>query len=132
MSYVFDASAVLAWILKEPGAERVQHLMASEECLISAVNAAEIVAKLADKGRPEAALRHVIGHIGAACLPFEVEQASEAGLLRPATRHLGLSLGDRACLALARLRRATAITADRPWLELAAPLDIRIECIRPG
>ncbi|MCX8086392.1 MAG: type II toxin-antitoxin system VapC family toxin [Rhodocyclaceae bacterium] len=131
MSYVLDASAVLAWILKEPGSERVHALMATGQCLLSSVNAAEIVAKLADANRPAAALRQVIAHIGAECIPFDVAQATETGLLRPLTRHLGLSLGDRACLALARLHDATVVTADRPWLELAHPLGLTIECIRP-
>ncbi|MBK9953973.1 MAG: type II toxin-antitoxin system VapC family toxin [Rhodocyclaceae bacterium] len=131
MNHVLDASAVLAWILKEPGSERVRELMESGNCLLSGVNAAEVVAKLADKDRPAAALRQVVAHIGADCIPFDAAQATEAGLLRPLTRHLGLSLGDRACLALARLRGAAVITTDRPWLQLAQPLGLSIECIRP-
>ncbi len=131
MNYVLDASAILAWILREPGAERVRQILETGHCLISGVNATEVVAKLADKDRPVAALRQVIAQIGAECVPFDADQATETGLLRPPTRHLGLSLGDRACLALARLRGATAITTDRPWLDLAAPLDMHIECIRP-
>ncbi len=132
MTYVLDASAVLAWILREPGAERVRSLMQTGDCLISSVNAAEVVTRLADGIRPEASLREVISHIEAACVPFDAHHATEAGLLRPVTRHLGLSLGDRACLALARLTRSTVITADRPWLELAEPLGLAIECIRPA
>jgi len=129
---VLDASAVLAWILREPGAERITALMLQGNCLISSVNAAEVVAKLADKGRPEAALRQVIGYIGARLVPFDAEQATESGLLRPRTRHLGLSLGDRACLALALTHQVGIITADRPWLQLAEPLGLVIECIRPA
>ena len=91
MNHVLDASAVLAWILKEPGSERVRELMESGNCLLSGVNAAEVVAKLADKDRPAAALRQVVAHIGAECIPFDAAQATEAGLLRPLTRHLGLS-----------------------------------------
>jgi PIN domain nuclease of toxin-antitoxin system len=131
-TYVLDASAVLAWILREPGAERVAALMQSETCLLCSVNAAEIVSRLADTSRPEAGLRLVISHIGARLVPFDANHATESGLLRPLTRHLGLSLGDRACLALARLSNATAVTADRPWLELATPLGIAIECVRPA
>ncbi len=131
MTYVLDASAVLAWILREPGAERVRQLMQTGDSVISSVSAAEVVARLADGTRPEASLREVIAHIEADCVAFDAHHATEAGLLRPATRHLGLSLGDRACLALARLTNGTAITADRPWLQLAQPLGIAIECIRP-
>ena len=86
MNSVLDASAILAWILREPGSERVRELMATGNCLLSAVNAAEIITKLADKDRPETALRQVIAHIGAECLPFDAAQATEAGLLRPLTR----------------------------------------------
>lgn len=131
MTYVLDASAILAWILREQGSERVRQLLETGDCLISGVNAAEVVTKLADKNRPVAALQQVITRIGAKCVPFDAAQATEAGLLRPPTRHLGLSLGDRACLALARSRGATAVTTDRLWLELAAPLGLHIECIRP-
>lgn len=130
MNYILDASAILAWILREPGSERVSELMESGHCLISGVNAAEVVAKLADKGRPEAALRQVLAHVGADCVPFDAVQATEVGLLRPLTRQLGLSLGDRACLALARLHPGIVVTADRPWLQLAEPLGLTIECIR--
>ena len=133
MNYILDASAVLAWILREPGSERVRELMAAGDCLLSAINAAEVVAKLADKNRSEAVLRQVIAHIGAECIPFDAAQATEAGLLRPLTRHLGLSLGDRACLALARLSNSpVVITTDRPWLQLTVPLGLSIECIRPS
>lgn len=132
MKYVLDASAILAWILREPGTERVRQLMGNGDCKFSGVNATEVIAKLADKQRPEAALRQVIGHIRAECIPFDATQAIEAGLLRPATRSLGLSLGDRACLALARREGAVAITADRAWMELAVPLGITIECVRPS
>lgn len=131
MKYVLDASAILAWILREPGSERVRQLMETGNCMISGVNAAEVIAKLADKQRPETVLREVIRHIGAECMPFDAAQATEAGLLRPVTRPLGLSLGDRACLALARLQGAAAITADHAWLQLATPLGITIESIRP-
>lgn len=127
--YVLDASAVLAWIFREPGADRVASLMQTETCWLCSVNAAEIVSRLADAERPEAALRQVIDHIGAQLVPFDHSHATESGLMRPLTRHLGLSLGDRACLAVAKLANATAVTADRPWLQLN--IGISIECIRP-
>ena len=107
-------------------------LMQTGNCVISSVNAAEVVSRLADGQRSEAALREVIGHIGAEVVAFDAPQATEVGLLRPITRHLGLSLGDRACLALARLTNATVITADRAWMDLAQPLEISIEYIRPA
>ena len=130
-TYVLDASAVLAWILREPGSERVATLMLTENCLMSSVNAAEVVARLADAGRPEAALRATLSHLGARLVPFDADHATTSGLLRPPTRSLGLSLGDRACLALAIHAQANVITADRPWLKLTQVLNLKIECIRP-
>lgn len=132
MSDVLDASAVLAWILREPGYECVQALLERGNCVVSAVNAAEVVSKLMDKGRPQAALRQVIDQLGVPCIAFDAQQATDAGLLRQATRAKGLSLGDRACLALARQRGGTAYTADRSWLELVMPLAVQIQCIRPA
>lgn len=130
MSFVLDASACLAWIFNEPGQARVHQLLHEEDCLISSVNAAEVVTRLAQLGQPEAVLRQVIGQLQARCLPFDAAQATEAGLLRQSTRHLGLSLGDRACLALALRENAVAVTADLAWLPLAAPLGLSIEYIR--
>ena len=131
MNFVLDASAVLALLKKEPGHERVMALLAREECVVSAVNWAETAGKLADSGQHESDVRATLNALGAEIIPFNETDAIECGLLRPVTRHLGLSLGDRACLALARLTNATAVTADRLWLQLAQPLGVAIECIRP-
>lgn len=132
MSYVLDASAVLALLKSEPGHERIAALMAGADCTICAVNWAETASKLADSGQPVAAVNATLAALSPIVIPFDAAHAAECGLLRPATRHLGLSLGDRACLALARLSKGTAITADRPWLQAAEPLGIAIECIRPA
>ena len=132
MTYVLDASAVLALLKIEPGHERVATLMAGGDCIICAVNWAETASKLADSGQPVPAVKATLAALSATVIPFDAAHATECGLLRPVTRHLGLSLGDRACLALARLTNGTAITADRPWLQLAEPLGIAIECIRPA
>ncbi|MDP2793434.1 MAG: type II toxin-antitoxin system VapC family toxin [Sulfurisoma sp.] len=132
MTRVLDASAVLALLKREPGHERVAALMAGDDCIVCAVNWAETAAKLADSGHPSPAIESTLAALNATIIPFDAAQAAACGLLRPATRHLGLSLGDRACLALARLNKATAVTADRPWLQLAQPLGIVIECIRPA
>lgn len=131
MTYVLDASAVLALLKSEPGHERVAALMAGADCIVCAVNWAETASKLADSGQPVAAVKATLAALSPAVIPFDATHAAECGLLRPVTRHIGLSLGDRACLALARLTNGTAITADRPWLQLAEPLGIAIQCIRP-
>jgi PIN domain nuclease of toxin-antitoxin system len=65
------------------------------------------------------------------CHPFVDVLADATAALRPATRKAGLSLGDRACLALAQQLNATILTTDRPWLALAADLGLEILCIRP-
>lgn len=132
MTRVLDASAVLALLKREPGHERVAALMAGGDCIICAVNWAETASQLADSGQPLPAVKATLAALSPTVIPFDAARAAECGLLRPATRHLGLSLGDRACLALARLSKGTAVTADRPWLELAKPLGIGIECIRPA
>ncbi|MDP2823508.1 MAG: type II toxin-antitoxin system VapC family toxin [Sulfuritalea sp.] len=131
MTRVLDASAVLALLKREPGHERVAALMASGDCVVCAVNWAETASKLADSGHPSPAIESTLAALNATIIPFDTIHAVACGLLRPATRHLSLSLGDRACLALAKLTKATVITADRPWLQLAAPLGLTIECIRP-
>lgn len=81
---------------------------------------------------PDASAVQAAAHaLGATVVPFDASQVEICGLLRTATRRSGLSLGDRACLALARVQGAVAVTADRVWLPLAEPLGIVIECIRP-
>jgi PIN domain nuclease of toxin-antitoxin system len=113
---VLDSSAVLAVLLAEPGAERV--MPALPGALLSAVNLAEIIGKLAERGMPAEAARTAIAAIGVELVDFDAAQACLAGALRPDTRAAGLSLGDRACLALARLRGVAAVTADAAWARL--------------
>lgn len=121
---VLDASAVLALLHREAGADVVlQHL---ENSLVSAVNFTELGARLADHGMPEAEIREVAEAIGVEVVPFDKSQAYIAASLRPATRAKGLSLGDRACLALAIERGVPALTADRAWMELDVGVDVRL------
>jgi PIN domain nuclease of toxin-antitoxin system len=70
--------------------------------------------------------------LGILIVPFDVEQAREAGRLRPLIRAYGLSLGERACLVLARIEKARALTTDGRWRAAADALDITIEDIRRG
>ena len=121
---VLDASALLAVLRVEPGAERVEERL--EGAAIGAVNLSEVVAKLIEDGVPEAEIRGAVGQLQLKIHPFDVEQAYVAGGLRQATRSLGLSFGDRACLALAGRLGAVALTADRSWsgLELEIPIEV--------
>ena len=125
---VLDTSAVMAWLQQEPGWEAVGRAFATENCRMSAVNLAELVAKSAERMRDHAEIAAMIAELPIEIVPFDKAQAFATGLLRAATRNLGLSLGDRACLALAKSINVVALTADKPWLEL--DIDARIECIR--
>ena len=124
--FVLDASAILALIKGEPGAARVRERITRS--LVSAVNVAEVGAKLSDWGMSGAEVRYAVSNLGIAVAPFDVDQAYAAAELRAATRARGLSLGDRACLALAQSTGLPALTADREWRH--AELDIEIDVIR--
>ena len=127
--FVLDASALRASLNVEPGAERVADILLDGQVVLLSVNLTETLGKLADWALP---LDAAAARIEALKLPVECfdQTLAIAAELRAPTRHLGLSLGDRACLALARQLNATAITADRPWTRLDPGLGIQIECIR--
>lgn len=128
---VLDASALLAFINDEPGADRVGEAIA-RGALVSAVNWAEVLAKLVVVGgdpNEVAAIALPAGDGGRLHLvPFDDEQARENARLIRKTRSLRLSLADRAALALAGLRGVPVLTTDRAWRSLR--LSIRIEVIR--
>jgi ribonuclease VapC len=121
--HVLDASALLAVMLEERGAERVRDFLPG--AVIGAVNLAEVVAKLQERGAPDEDIDRNIARLGLPVIPFDEAQAMVAGKLRGATRSVGLSLGDRACLALAAARGLPAVTTDRGW----SALDIGAEVI---
>lgn len=126
MTVVMDTSAVLAALRDEIGADKATQLMSVAK--ISSVNVVEIVGKLVDFGlEPDDAERD-FRDIGLQIVVFDEEMAVTAGRLRATTRHLGLSLGDRACLALAIHEKASVITADRAWVGL--DVGCKIEVIR--
>lgn len=127
--FILDTSALLAHLWQEPGEARVSQLLLTERCLLGATNLAEVVAKMTEHGLPVSEVSTVVNSLNVEIVPLTREQAELAGILRQPTRHLGLSLGDRACLALAKTLGGIAITADRSWQAL--DLGIAIECIRP-
>ncbi len=123
---VLDASALLAFLLDEPGATAVaEHLPHSA---ISAVNYAETLTKLLDRGKPIAESVVGITRLRLEVVPYDAEQAAATAALRAGTKHLGLSLGDRACLALGLTRQAPVLTADRNWTRL--DLGVRVQPVR--
>lgn len=124
MAAVLDSSAVLALLWGEPGAEIVAASV--QVARVSAVNLSEVVARLVDRGMAPAEARQAIRELELRVDVFDTELAIEAGLLRAATRAHGLSLGDRACLALAARLEAEALTADRAWSRADVGVDIHL------
>ncbi len=126
-AYVLDSSALLALLLDEPGAMHVAAVLASGAA-ISAVNLSEVVAKLAERGMPEQAIREALDPLDLDVAPADTSLAYAAGVLRPTTRHLGLSLGDRFCLALGARLSLPIVTAERAWSAVA--VDVTVQMIR--
>lgn len=124
---VLDASAMLAVLLDEPGADTVKTYLPG--AAISSVNFSEVIGRLAETGMSKSEVGAAMSAWGLAVVPFDERQAFEVGMLRPSTRARGLSLGDRACLALARERNVPALTADRGWSGL--DIGVEIGLIRP-
>jgi PIN domain nuclease of toxin-antitoxin system len=121
---VLDASAVLALLHNETGASTVAALLSG--AAVSAVNVAEIGARLVDRGMPPPLAGEAIRALGLEVVPFDAELAQASTALRQGTRPLGLSLGDRACLALAQQRGVPAVTADRAWQRLGGPIKVTV------
>jgi PIN domain nuclease of toxin-antitoxin system len=123
---VLDSSAILAVFFSEPGAEIVIPIL--HGALLSAVNLAEVHSRMLDRGASlQQAWNWTTGMKCEVCFFTDVHARAVAEL-RPITRPFGLSLGDRACLALAIQRKATVYTTDRVWKSLS--LGIPIEVIR--
>jgi ribonuclease VapC len=123
---VLDASALLAVLHGERGADAVEALLASS--VVSAVNWAEVTGLLQARGVDAATLREDVEGLGPEIVEFSADDADLVGSLLAPTRHAGLSLGDRACLALARHHGVPAVTTDRAWESL--DLEIEIRCVR--
>ena len=112
----------------EPGSPQAERLLEDGDAAISSVNHAELVARLLERGMREAEADTVCDALRLQIQPFTAAQARASGRLRPATRALGVSLGDRCCLALAQEHRgAQVVTADRLWKDLKG---FRITLIR--
>lgn len=123
---VLDASALLAYLHREPGRERVEGRNA--ELCISSVNWCEVVQKTLAKGVDVSKMIEVLRNLELTIEPFSDRQAETTARLWPETGELGLSLGDRACLALALNKSPPVLTADRVWKKLK--LDLEIQLVR--
>lgn len=114
---VLDASAILAVLNGERGEKKVVPLLT--ESAASSVNVTEVAAKLIEAGVNEKSARLAVSVLGIAeIVDFTENSAWEAARLRPLTKQYGLSLGDRACLALAIKLKVPAVTADKEWAKL--------------
>lgn len=121
---VLDASAMLALLRNEPGAGNVASVV-SQACL-SAVNLAETLGKMVAYGKPLDDVAYQIDRLRVGVIAFDAEQARLAASLWKATRPAGLSLGDRACLALGLKLGLPVVTAERSWEQC----DVGVRVIR--
>jgi len=124
MSVVLDTSAVLAVIRREDGRERVIEVLS--QAIASTVNYAEVIGNLVMRGMPVAVAKAQFDGLRISTVLFDEPQALEAGSLRRFSHHRQLSLGDRACLALARLRDVPVMTTDRVWRTLDLGVEVHI------
>lgn len=125
---VLDASALLALIKNEPGAVHVAAALPNS--VMSAVNYAEVLGKLSDDGWPHDVAATAVRSLGLEVVDFTAAQAEVAGQLRSLSRQAGLSLGDRACLALALVSGLAVLTADAAWTRIAGQVKLTITNIR--
>jgi ribonuclease VapC len=126
ISCVLDASAIPAYLERESGSLDVEKVL--DEAAVSAINIAEVASKLAERGAPADRIRQIIQALGVEVIPCDETIAYQIGDLRSFSKALGLSLGDRACLATALQHNVRAITADRHWKTLK--VGVRIQVIR--
>lgn len=122
--HIIDTSVVLAFFKVEPGWEATGELL--REAGMCSVNASELVAKFIDFGKSGEQARELVRALGIEIFPADETLALDSGALRQGTRHLGLSLGDRFCLALGQRENLPVYTADRRWAELAGGIDVRL------
>jgi hypothetical protein len=113
---LFDSSAVLALIKKEPGYEVLEDLLGS--ACISTVNLSEVVSVLSRTGIPKAEIEEIVGGLVPEIIPFSYEASIIAGSLIVESKELGLSLGDRACIATGIVCGLPVYTTDRVWQKL--------------
>lgn len=127
---VLDSSVVLAIVYDEPGAARMIAELNSGavEPLLSAVNLCEVQTRLLREGIPAKEIMNLLNSMEFTVMPFDAADAGQASALYPETRLFGLSLGDRACLALGIKEQVTVWTADKIWKKLK--VSVPIELIR--
>ena len=124
-SCVLDASALIALFHQEPGSDKVAQAI-EDGAVLSTVNLSEVASKLDELGTPEVLIQTSINVLALTIVDFNAELANKAGLLRSLTKSAGLSLGDRACLALAQHLNLPALTTDRVWKDLLPAITVQL------
>jgi PIN domain nuclease of toxin-antitoxin system len=125
---VLDASALLALLRGEPGAKKVESVLA--QARMSVVNMAEVASHYSKLGMPDDVVGAMLRPLPISLIEADTDQCWEAGRLRGVTIDAGLSLGDRFCLALAKRDKLPAWTADRTWSEVADAAGVEVVAIR--
>jgi PIN domain nuclease of toxin-antitoxin system len=122
--FVLDSSAILALLLEEPGAEVVEPVIRTSQ--LSIVNLCEVMTKTVESGGDPERVEAIITSYGVRIRAFREAHALKTATLRPLTQHLGLSLGDRACLAQGYFSNLPILTSDRRLAQADVGLDIRM------
>jgi PIN domain nuclease of toxin-antitoxin system len=128
VTVVLDASALLAYLLQEPGGEVVDGVLS--DARMTSVSWAEVVQKSLSAGVEVQGMREELQALGLQVEPFVAVDAEKAGQLWTLTRQQGLSLGDRACISLGLRLGLKVVTCDRAWAAL--PLDLEVQVLRWG
>ena len=123
-SVILDASAVLAYLRRERGADRVEPRLTGAS--ISTVNYSEIVQKGIAAGASLDEVQNAVDLLQLMVVPFSKEQAVLAAELWRHSRAIGLSLADRCSLSLAQLLGQPVLTADKDWMQLRNGVEIEV------
>lgn len=125
---ILDASALLAFLLAEPGKDRVAEAL-MEGAVMTTVNFAEVVTKYVLRGAKDRAAT-LLERIPLTLVPVDEDLALRSALMADLTRPAGLSMGDRICLALGQRTGQTVLTADRSWQDVAPAVGVVVEAVR--
>jgi PIN domain nuclease of toxin-antitoxin system len=121
---ILDASALLAYLQQEQGSLQVEHVL--PKAFMSTVNWCEVVQKLRARSIDDNAVCKNLAILGLRFIPFSLEHADKAGKLWQITAPLGLSLGDRTCLARGMCENLPVMTADQIWQKVPLSVDIKL------
>jgi PIN domain nuclease of toxin-antitoxin system len=121
---ILDASALLAFLNQEKGSEIITQYL--DRSAMSSINLSEVIAKLVDRNMPEDVIQELVSQLKIDIIPVDQEQAVTAGFLRSQTRSMGLSLGDRICLALGLQLNLPVLTTDRAWEKVSLSIEVRL------